>query len=80
MSTAISTSPLHAAHDEPEHIEQAARLAAIDAALDQSRRHHDLIARAASPEQIIAAHHSRVLEVVRRLSGRGTAWLDQKPI
>jgi acetoin utilization deacetylase AcuC-like enzyme len=80
MSTAIISSPLHAAHDDPEHVEQAARLVAIEAAIDRSGLRSDLLElapRAATPEQILAAHHPRVLEVVRRLSERGgTTWID----
>jgi acetoin utilization deacetylase AcuC-like enzyme len=80
MSTAIVSSPLRTAHDEPEHVEQAARLAAINAAIDASGLRRDLselAPRAATSEQILAAHHPRVLEVVRRLSARGAVWLDQ---
>src|SRR4029453_17772973 len=80
MPTAIASSSLHAAHDEYEHVEQAARMAAIDAAIDRSGlRSHllELAPRTASTEQILAAHHPRVLEVVRRLPVRGIAWLDQ---
>jgi acetoin utilization deacetylase AcuC-like enzyme len=80
MSTTIVTSPLHAAHDDSEHVEQAARLAAIDAAIDACMlRPHllELTPSAATPEQVLAAHHPRVLEVVRRLSARGSVWLDQ---
>jgi acetoin utilization deacetylase AcuC-like enzyme len=80
MATAISSSPVHAAHDDPEHVEQAARLAAINAAIDASGLRHSLLElapRAASMEQILAAHHPRVLELVHRLSARGAIWLDQ---
>src|SRR5262245_51699627 len=80
MSTAIVSSQLHTAHDDPEHVEQAARLAAINAAIDASGLRPDLLEltpRTATSEQILAAHHPRVLEVVRRLSARGAVWLDQ---
>jgi len=80
MATAIISSPFHETHDDPEHVEQAARLSAINAAIDQSGLRPDLLelaSRGASLEQILAAHHPRVLEVVRRLSARGAVWLDQ---
>ncbi|HEX5692013.1 MAG TPA: histone deacetylase, partial [Roseiflexaceae bacterium] len=80
MSTAISSSPGHQAHDHPEHVEQAMRLIAIEEAIDHSGLRPDLLAlepRAASMEQILAAHHPRVPEIVRRLSARGQVWLDQ---
>jgi acetoin utilization deacetylase AcuC-like enzyme len=80
MSTAIITSSLHTAHDHVEHVEQAARLQAIAAAIHASGLCPELLEltpRAASHEQVLAAHHPRVQEVVRRLSARGTIWLDQ---
>jgi acetoin utilization deacetylase AcuC-like enzyme len=79
MRTAISTNPVHALHDEQEHVEQAARLLAIGSAIDASGLRPELLElapRAASAEQIFATHHPRVLEVVRRLAERGGAWLD----
>src|SRR6266545_3116691 len=43
MATAIISSPFHEAHDDPEHVEQAARLSAINAAIDQSGLRPDLL-------------------------------------
>jgi acetoin utilization deacetylase AcuC-like enzyme len=80
MATAIVSSQFHEAHDDPEHVEQAARLSAINAAIDRSGLRADLLelaSRGASLEQILAAHHPRVLELVRRLSAHGAVWLDQ---
>jgi acetoin utilization deacetylase AcuC-like enzyme len=79
MTTAIITNPLHAAHDEPRHVEQAARLAAIEAALDTSGLRADLVELAPRPadeQQILAVHEPRLLAAVRSTAAHPRAWLD----
>jgi len=79
MQTAIVTHPGHSAHDMPDHVEQAARLYAIDQALNRSGLRSELLELAslpASESQIMVAHHPRLLHVVERGSARG-GWLDQ---
>jgi acetoin utilization deacetylase AcuC-like enzyme len=79
MPTAIVTNPQHAAHDDPDHVEQAARLHAIMDAIERSGLRRDLLELAplpASESQILAAHHPRLLTAVERASARG-GWLDQ---
>jgi acetoin utilization deacetylase AcuC-like enzyme len=80
MPTAIATNPRHAAHDDPEHVEQAARLAAIHAAIDASGLRADLLELAPRPatvEQALTVHRPRVIETIRRATAQGGSWLDQ---
>jgi acetoin utilization deacetylase AcuC-like enzyme len=61
MKTAIIANSQHMAHDEPSHVERAARLLAIGAALDASGLRPDLLALApepASEAQLRAVHQS----------------------
>jgi acetoin utilization deacetylase AcuC-like enzyme len=79
MTTAISTNPLHANHDEPRHVEQAARLDAIDAALDASGLRAELIELATQPaseQQILAVHEPQLLSALRSTAAHPHAWLD----
>jgi acetoin utilization deacetylase AcuC-like enzyme len=79
MSTAIVTNPRHAAHDDPEHVEQAERLHAIMGAIERAGLLQDLLVLPplpASESQILAAHHPRLLQLVERASSRG-GWIDQ---
>jgi acetoin utilization deacetylase AcuC-like enzyme len=79
MTTAIITNPQHAAHDEPRHVEQAARLAAIEAAIDASGLRADLLELAPQPageRQILAVHEPRLLAAVRSTMAHERAWLD----
>jgi len=78
MTTAIINNPLQAMHDEPSHVECAARMDAIMAALDQSGLRADLVELAAVPvseAQILAVHERRLLEFVRAVASRGPHWL-----
>jgi acetoin utilization deacetylase AcuC-like enzyme len=78
MTTAIISNPLHAAHDEPSHVECAARMDAIAAALDKSDLRANLVeltAQPASETQILAVHQRRLLELVRSAASRGPLWL-----
>jgi acetoin utilization deacetylase AcuC-like enzyme len=79
MTTAIITNPQHAAHDEPRHVEQAARLAAIEAALDASGLRADLAKLAplaATEQQILAVHQPQLLAAVRLTTAYARARLD----
>ena len=79
MTTAITTNPQHAAHDEPRHVEQATRLIAIEAAIDASGLRADLLElapRPASEQQILAVHEPRLLAAVRSTMQHEHAWLD----
>ena len=78
MTTAIINNPLQATHDEPSHVERAARLDAIAVALYQSGLHADLVelsAQSASEAQILAVHERRLMEFVRTAASRGPQWL-----
>jgi acetoin utilization deacetylase AcuC-like enzyme len=79
MTTAIITNPDHAAHDEPRHVEQAARLAANKSALDASGQRTNLVelaAHLASEQQILAVHEPRLLSAIRTTSAYARARLD----
>jgi len=80
MATAIITNPAHGAHDHAEHVEQAARLRAIEQAIDASGLRPALLEIAPQPAsmaQILAVHHPRVLESLRAATQRGGGWFDQ---
>jgi acetoin utilization deacetylase AcuC-like enzyme len=79
MTTAIITNPDQAAHDEPRHVEQAARLAAIKTALDASGLRANLVELApqlASEQQILAVHEPRLLSAIRASTAYARARLD----
>jgi len=78
MATAIINNPLQVTHDEPSHVECAARMDAIMAALAQSGLRGELVelvAQPASEGQILAVHERRLLEFVRSAASRGPQWL-----
>jgi acetoin utilization deacetylase AcuC-like enzyme len=80
MRTAIVSTPRHAAHDDSEHVEQAARLDAINVALDGSGLRPDLlelVSQEASIAQILATHAPLVVETIRLAAAQGGGWLDQ---
>jgi acetoin utilization deacetylase AcuC-like enzyme len=80
MTTAIITNPKHAAHDEPRHVEQAARLLAIEAALDTSDLRGALMElepQPASERQILAVHEPRLLAAIQSTTSHARAWIDQ---
>src|SRR6185295_7168170 len=80
MTTAIITNPRHAAHDEPHHVEQAARFYAIESALDASDLRSQLLELQPGPateQQILAVHTPRLLDIVRSTTAHARAWLDQ---
>ena len=78
MTTAITTNPLHALHDEPSHEEQAARLLGIEAALDHSGLRPDLVellSQEVTEAQILAVHQRQLLEIIRSTARRGPFWI-----
>jgi acetoin utilization deacetylase AcuC-like enzyme len=78
MTTAITTNSVHAPHDDPTHVEVAARLQAIEAALDTSGLRADLLelpARPATEAQILAVHQPRLLQIVRWTASQESVWL-----
>ncbi|HNP69863.1 MAG TPA: histone deacetylase [Kouleothrix sp.] len=80
MATALVSTPAHSAHDNPDHVEQAARLKAIHRAIDASGVRSALMEISylpASVPQILAAHQPRVLEAVRAAVARGGGWIDE---
>lgn len=80
MTTAIVFSPVQAAHNEPRHVEQASRMAAVSAALDASGLRPDLIELpplAAAEEHIRAVHQPAMIELVRWTATQTGLWLDQ---
>jgi acetoin utilization deacetylase AcuC-like enzyme len=79
MTTAITTNPQQAAHTEPRHVEQAERMAAIEAALDTSELRAELVQlapRRASEQQILAVHGPQMLAALRSTMAHPRAWLD----
>jgi acetoin utilization deacetylase AcuC-like enzyme len=79
MTTAIITNPHQALHDEPQHVERATRLRAIEAALDASGLRESLVSIAPQPateSQILAVHERRLLEIVRWTATQPPLWLD----
>jgi acetoin utilization deacetylase AcuC-like enzyme len=79
MTTAIITNPAHAAHDEPQHVEQATRLTAIQTALDASGLRADLLELAPHPvseQQILAVHEPRLLAAIQATAAYERAQLD----
>src|SRR5690349_8736576 len=80
MTTAITNNPRHAGHDEPSHVERAARLEAIEVALDAADLRPQLLElepRPATEQQILAAHTPRLLDLLRSSAAHANAWLDQ---
>jgi acetoin utilization deacetylase AcuC-like enzyme len=80
MPTALITTPCHAEHDDPEHVERDVRLDAIDRAIEGSGLRPDLLeltARPASEQQVLAVHDRRVPETLRHAVAQGGRWLDQ---
>ncbi|MBO9326678.1 MAG: histone deacetylase [Roseiflexus sp.] len=79
MRTAIAINPHHAAHDEPRHVERAARLHAINAALNASDLRSVLLevpARPATEAQLRAVHTEQMIELVRWTATRPRSWID----
>lgn len=79
MTTAIVTTPYHEPHDDPTHVEIAARLKAIHRAIEQSGLLHQVMrldSRLATEEQIRAVHAPRMVEQLHWASSEGGMWLN----
>jgi acetoin utilization deacetylase AcuC-like enzyme len=79
MTTAIITNPVQAAHDESRHVERAARMRAIDAAMDRSGIRSELLilpARPATDAEVRAVHQPRLLETLRLSVAQERLWID----
>lgn len=79
MTTALFRTLDHIQHDEPRHVEQAARLIAVEQALEASglmAQAHVAVARPAREKFIRAVHSPRVIETLQYISLEGEAWLD----
>ncbi len=79
MTTAIITNPAQAAHDEPRHVERAARMRAIERALDTSGLRPTLTpiaARHATEAEIRAVHHPRLIEMLNLSTAQERLWID----
>lgn len=79
MTTAIITNPAQAAHDEPRHVERAARMRAIERALDASGLRSALMtiaARHATESEIRAVHHPRLIEMLSLSTAQERLWID----
>lgn len=79
MTTAILTDNRYLAHDNPQHVERAARLQAINRALDQTGLRAQLqmlAAREATTAELTAVHTPAHLERVERFGTMGGGNLD----
>lgn len=80
MTTALLISSEHSIHDEPRHVERAARLQAIESALAESGLLTDVMKIApgyAEDKHILAVHSVHQLETVRMAALHEHMWLDQ---
>lgn len=78
MTTALIITPRHAAHDAEGHPEHAARLEAVEHALERSGLRaacRVAQARPADTAQLLAVHEQRLVDLVRRASDLET-WLN----
>jgi acetoin utilization deacetylase AcuC-like enzyme len=79
MTTAIVTDSRYLDHTDPNHVERAERLRAIQKALEESDLQHELMqltARAASDDELRAVHSSTYLESIQRFNNQGGGYLD----
>lgn len=79
MTTALIMNPGQQAHDEPRHVERAARMRAIEIALETSGLLPDLLHLTAEPAtdaQIRAVHQGQLLEIVRLSMAQERLWID----
>lgn len=82
MSIALLTSPHYLDHDFQGHPENAARLKAIEAALDRSGLKERLIQLSPKPattEQITAVHTSEYVEALERSMMQAPGYVDMAP-
>ncbi|HMP39491.1 MAG TPA: histone deacetylase [Roseiflexaceae bacterium] len=69
----------HAAHDEPRHVERAARLLAITEALEAAGLLHDLVALDAPPADealVRSVHSASMVDLVRWSATHQGLWID----
>lgn len=79
MSTALLTNPIQASHNEPRHVERAARLRAIEMALTEAGLYERVLLGTAMPAteaQILAVHHPRLLEKLSLTRAQERLWID----
>lgn len=79
MTTGILTDARYHAHTNPNHVERAERLYAIEEALTSSGVRESLTtleARPASEEELTTVHDSSYLETIQRFSEQGGGWAD----
>lgn len=79
MTTALFHTPSHIQHDDPSHVEQAARLIAVEQALAASgliALAQVAVARPAREQAIRAVHSARMVETLQYISYEGEAWID----
>lgn len=77
--TALYRSPAFAKHDEPSHVENQRRLAAVDAALDRSGLLEDRPQPDFGPatiEQLARVHEPAYIEALTRAAEQGGGWID----
>ena len=79
MTTALIRTTSHTQHDEPRHVEQAARLVAVEQALAASglmAQAQVSVAKPAREQSIRAVHSGRMIEMLQYISYEGEAWID----
>jgi acetoin utilization deacetylase AcuC-like enzyme len=79
MTTAIVFNPAQAAHNDPRHVERAARMQAVESALAASGLAPELVQCAPQPareQQIIAVHSPRMFETLRLAQIQERMWID----
>lgn len=79
MTTAILSDQRYAAHTDPEHVERAERLQAINRALDARGLRPDLVTlapRAATDAELRAVHSRQMLANLKRIAEAGGGHID----
>lgn len=79
MTTAIFRTTSHIQHSDPQHVEQAARLIAVEQALAASgllEQAQVFDARPAREQLIRAVHSARMIETLQYISYEGESWID----
>ncbi len=79
MKTGLVYDPVYLKHDTGQHVENAKRLEAIIAHLEQTRLKPQLThikPRAATTEEIASVHHEQHIAHIQDVAQRGGGWLD----
>ena len=79
MDVGLIYHPVYLEHDTGQHVENAARLQAINEHLEQTGLKQRLVAfepRAASEDEIAMVHSRQHISHVRDAAGAGGGWLD----